>query len=42
MPRRRNLLMTLRSWLYWWAKILGDHSAVRCGPNRIVKRLVRR
>ena len=42
MPRRRSLISALRSWLYWWAKLLGDVSAVRKGPNAIVKRLARR
>jgi hypothetical protein len=32
----------LQSWLYWWAKILGDISAVSKGPRAIEKRLMRR
>jgi hypothetical protein len=40
--RRRNLISALRSWLYWWAKILGDVSAVSKGPRAIEKRVMRR
>jgi hypothetical protein len=39
---RRNLISALRSWLYWWAKLLGDVSAVSKGPRAIEKRLMRR
>jgi hypothetical protein len=42
MPRRRSLISALRSWLYWWAKILGDVSAVQRGPEAMGKRLMRR
>ena len=27
---------TIRTWLYWWAKILGDVSAVRQGPRLLL------
>ena len=33
---------SIRGWLYWWARLLGDVSAVSHGPNAIVKRLARR
>jgi hypothetical protein len=42
MPRRRSTISLVRAWLYWWAKILGDVSAMRHGPNAMVKRLARR
>jgi hypothetical protein len=40
--RRRSTISAVRSFLYWLAKLLGDISAVRKGPNAIVKRLARR
>jgi hypothetical protein len=30
--------MTLRSWLYFIARLLGDLSAIRRGPTAMVKR----
>jgi hypothetical protein len=42
MPRRRSLISALRTLLYTLAKVLGDVSAVRRGPEAVVKRLVRR
>jgi hypothetical protein len=33
---------SLRSWLYWWARVIGDLQAIRRGPNAIVRRLVRK
>ena len=34
--------MTLRSFLYWAARLIGDFDAVRKGPKALVKRLVRK
>jgi hypothetical protein len=42
MPRRRDPISTLRTWLYWLAKVLGDVQAVRRGPEAAGKRLMRR
>jgi hypothetical protein len=42
MPRHRSAISALRSWLYWWAKMLGDVSAISKGPRAIEKRLMRR
>jgi hypothetical protein len=39
---RRSTISAVRSFLYWLAKLLGDISAVRKGPNAMVKRLARR
>jgi hypothetical protein len=41
MPKRRSLISAVRTLLYTAAKFLGDISAVRKGPNAIVKRLAR-
>jgi hypothetical protein len=42
MPRRRSVISALRSLLYTLARLLGDISAVRRGPEAMVKRLARR
>jgi hypothetical protein len=42
MPRRRAPISAIRAVLYTLARILGDASAVRKGPNAILKRLARR
>ena len=34
--------MTLRSFFYWAARLLGDIGAARKGPKALVKRLVRK
>jgi hypothetical protein len=41
MPRRRSAISALRSLLYTLARLLGDISAVRRGPEAMVKRLAR-
>lgn len=42
MPRCRSLISALRSFLYGFAKLLGDVQAVRRGPEAMIKRLAQR
>lgn len=35
-------MRSLRAWLYWWAKFLGDVNAIQRGPQAVSKRLARR
>jgi hypothetical protein len=42
MPRRRNPISTIRSFLYAMTRILGDVNAIARGPRATVKRIARR
>jgi len=42
MARKRSSISQLRSFLYSFAKFLGDIQAVRKGPKSVAKRIVRR
>jgi hypothetical protein len=40
--RKRNPISTLRSFLYGWARALGDVTAILKGPGAMGKRIIRR
>ena len=42
MTRRRSEIPSIRSWLYWAARLLGDVQAIEHGPHAIERRIERR